>query len=974
MQVLLTLFALACGASIASAAERIICATTVDTWIEMPTFDVSNPGAAELARNHAADHDLVIRGRESFALLQFELSNIKGLAIEKATLRIHRRPDPVPLHTIGLSTVSGNGLFAENANFFTPGKGAGWAYPGSDLLDVTFAQGGSLYAYKPARDAGDGWYEVDVPAAVVAAMAIGDQFGLMVDDEKGQTQTRHVLDSRESAFPPVLIVEGSRVKPSSPGIVRLISSAGTPAAAKAIGRTSLRPGSLILRLAGPAARYDLRYSELPIDRGNFDGSTPVPRWSINPLAPKAHPLATFNTLGGDATAVVEQLQPGKSYYFAARAVDAVGNAGPVSALGWQRAYARTYPTLPPTSNSSPARKRRQTETGSVKVWVVPELLKIDPRTGALLERDYPNHRERNSVWDSATGVITLTGARNEFLGFQLAIESAQPISGIEVKMIKPLFAASKLPKVLRETGAVQFYREWFVPDDRNTGAARPWYPDALVPLTASFDLPARDNVVPGQTVQPVFADVYIPHGAAVGTHEGVVQVRMGAVTRDFSVRVRVLPLRLPDRLNFTVDLNCYSSVASGYDVKLGTPEYRMLEQAYHRMAHLHRTNLDVLGYHHDGSTVADHAPPLEGEGSNTRVQSWRDWDLHWGALLDGSAFADLPRAGVPVPAMYLPFFEDWPGDLRKSYRFNDYPIAKTEDEFKNIVTRHALAASPIEEAFSKEYQDRYSAVVGEFAEHIRQRGWRNTRYFVYFNNKYYYKRPSQGGRGVSWWLMDEPNHRDDVRATSFLAYLTKRNLDKYPDVPIFLRTDISRVEWIRDLLAGQIDLNCISKRFFDKNRYLQDDRHRFGKEYWNYASTNHPRDSNVSMRAWCWRVWLNGGDGLLPWNAVRGSAAWDRAEPLTVFYPGTKFGKSEPFGSLRLKAYRRGQQDIEYLVLLAQQRGWDRDAVTMAMDKALDLSGRVKAESEEDAGTISFRNIKDTQLEDLRLRAAQAMR
>jgi hypothetical protein len=382
----------------------------------------------------------------------------------------------------------------------------------------------------------------------------------------------------------------------------------------------------------------------------------------------------------------------------------------------------------------------------------------------------------------------------------------------------------------------------------------------------------------------------------------------------------------------------------------------------------------VLGYQQNGNTVPDHTPPLDGEGSATKVRSWNDWDAHWSTLLDGSAFEDLPRASVPIPAMYLPFFENWPSDLRRGYKFSNYPIAKTEEEYTDIVRRHALEASPIEDAFTKEYQDRYSAVVEEFAKHIRQRGWKNSRYFVYFNNKYYWKRPSQGGQGSSWWLLDEPNHRDDVRANSFLAYLTKRNLGKYPDVPILLRTDISRVEWIRDLMAGQIDLNCISKRFFDKNRYLQDDRYRFGTEYWNYASTNHPRTTNVSMRAWCWRVWLNGGDGLLPWNAVRGAAAWDRAEPLTVFYPGTKFRKNEPFASLRLKAYRRGQQDIEYLVALAQQRGWGRDAVTVAIEKALDFSASVSTTSEEDAGTIDFRGVKDAQLDELRLRAAQAIR
>jgi len=248
-----------------------------------------------------------------------------------------------------------------------------------------------------------------------------------------------------------------------------------------------------------------------------------------------------------------------------------------------------------------------------------------------------------------------------------------------------------------------------------------------------------------------------------------------------------------------------------------------------------------------------------------------------------------------------------------------------------------------------------------------------TWFTIYFNDEYYYKRPAQGGRGVSWWLLDEPNHRDDVRALSFFAQLVKKGLERHPDVPVLLRTDISRVEWIRDLLAGQIDLNCVSRRFFHKNRYLMDDRRRFGRTFWNYASTNHPRETNVRMRAWCWRVWLLGGDGLLPWLAVSGARAWDRAEPLTVVYPGSTFGKNEPYGSLRLKAYCRGQQDVEYLALLAQKRGWDRDSVTQAVGPALDLSGEVHQLSEEDAGTVRFGKVRDAELESLRLRVARAL-
>ena len=111
----------------------------------------------------------------------------------------------------------------------------------------------------------------------------------------------------------------------------------------------------------------------------------------------------------------------------------------------------------------------------------------------------------------------------------------------------------------------------------------------------------------------------------------------------------------------------------------------------------------------------------------------------------------------------------------------------------------------------------------QFAEHFRERRWLRTKYMVYFNDKYYYKDPARNPRasGVSWWLLDEPNHRDDYRAISFLAYLTKRWLKDYPDVPITLRTDISYVDFIRDLLVGQIDLDCTSQHFFTKNRYLR---------------------------------------------------------------------------------------------------------------------------------------------------------
>jgi hypothetical protein len=832
-------------------------------------------------------------------------------------------------------------------NYFFARKDRPWSYPGSDLADVVFGLGGSLYTYVKARDAGDGWYEIDVPPQIAAALATGDQFGLMLTDEKGQTRTRHAISSRETSDPPALIVEGVRAT-STPGRVRALA----PRSAEALGRTSLRPGSAILRFGGVgASRYDLRYSESPITAKNFDAASSVPRWMLDPLAPKPHPLAVSNSLRDEVNAVVEQLQPGKLYHFAARGISTTGQLGPVSPLGKIRAFARSWPSLP--ERTAAVAPEPAESAGPVKVWSFSELHKVNPQSGELLEK--------GPIW---TGDVTLTGAKNEFVAFQVAVES------------DPLFVGSRLPPVFQATGAVQLYREWMVPDDKDTSATRPWYPDPLIPLSGAFDLPAADNGVPNQRVQPVFVDIYIPHDAAPGLHHGSIAVRAGArLLRSIPVHVDVLPFSLPDNLNFIVDLNAYSGVNRGYDIQRGTPEYHKLLQAYHRMAHLNRANLDVLGYSHVGTTEPDQTPPLEGEGAATRVASWKDWDAHFGPLVSGTAFADLPRASVPVPTIYLALFENWPGDLRKTYKWNISDRPRTTEEYQQLIRRHALESGLIEEGFPREYQDRFSAVARQFAEHFRERKWTKTMYQIFFNDKYYYKQPTRGrtANGVSWWLLDEPNHHDDYRALSFFGWLGKRSLKDYPDVPMVFRADISYVDFIRDQLAGQIDIDCTSQHFFTKNRYLMDNRNRFGRTYWNYATTNHPRETNVGMRAWCWRAWVTGADGIVPWNTIRGMEAWNRAEPLTVFYVGKRFGLNEPFGCLRLKAFRRGEQDVEYMTLLARKKGWDREAVARAIVGALDLSEQTRREYEEDAGAIRFDRVADPQLDHLRLRLAAAL-
>jgi hypothetical protein len=339
--------------------QRIVCPVTADNWVDAPPF--SRPANSPANQNHGAEPQLVINGRNSFALLQFEVGKLRGLRVSRATLRVHQAGDQVPLTMVGLSTISGSSAWTErDSNYYEAAAGAGWSYAGSDLTDVTFGPGGSLYAYRSARAVGNGWFEIEVPAALVAALVSGDQFGWMLSDEKGQTRTRHALSSREGPHPPELVIEGERGAETPPGRARSHKNGqqSTIAEARALGRTTLAPGSAILHLGGAGggtARYEVRYSRQPITAANFTGAAPVPRWCLDPLAPKPSPLAIENSLRDEVHAVVEDLEPGGLYYFAARAISASGTAGPVSALGVYKAFARSFPSLP--ALDSPAGRR-----------------------------------------------------------------------------------------------------------------------------------------------------------------------------------------------------------------------------------------------------------------------------------------------------------------------------------------------------------------------------------------------------------------------------------------------------------------------------------------------------------------------------------------------------------------------------------------------------------------------------------------
>ena len=591
----------------------------------------------------------------------------------------------------------------------------------------------------------------------------------------------------------------------------------------------------------------------------------------------------------------------------------------------------------------------KTHGSKIRVWALGECEAAHPVSGNLLEevgldayagKPAGQYRRGNAAWNGRDGIVTLAGARNEIVAFQLLIEAvAPPLEDIVVST-----GSLTGPRNFAIPAAnLHPYRLWYIQD-------RQWMPELCIPLDPAkgFRIPDPDNKVPEQRNQAVVVDVVIPKDAPAGMYNGALCVRAAGVEPfEVPVQLEVWPIDLPDTLSFNCELNAYSSAPL-------TRDY-----SWFRLAHAHRTTLNVLPYSQDGTVKPVYDLPREGKGQTMRIADWTKYDDYFGPLLDGSAFAGLPREGTPLASQYLPFFENWPIPFREHYAF------KSTD-----MQEHFLTAGPIESLMDKEYEAGFKAVVRDFADHFRRRGWTRTDMQFYLNNK-----PNWTQGKLGFWCLDEPQHRDDFLAIRYWGRLFQDAISQADavDVRFVFRGDISRPHLQRDWFDGVMDLECVSSVFFSKNRRCRDLMDR-GITFYNYGSLNPVKDSNLNAEAWPVSVYLLYGDGLLPWNTI-GSAKDHRAPSPTAILvpppPGTP-ANVPVVCSIRLKALRRGQQDVEYLALLARQKGYDRGQIAALLAGLLDLQATTSERFLDEAGETTFRNLTTDQF--ARMRAAVAAR
>ena len=543
-----------------------------------------------------------------------------------------------------------------------------------------------------------------------------------------------------------------------------------------------------------------------------------------------------------------------------------------------------------TSPAEPARPE-------IRLWAVPGELRIDPLTGRphnphVRDRDW---RKANSVWSAADRTVRLAGARNEPLGVQLLIEAAgEPLKYVRVRLGD--LTGPRGTKISRRE--LKLFRVWYTEVTEPSrmilsfnamglpSLGTGWYGDALIPFRVKrwgggFAVPVGRN-------QAVWVDLKVPKKAPAGEYSGTIRVDADrAAPAEATLRLTVWDFEIPDKLNARAEAPFYRwTIPSAFGAKEHGDRHLALERQYFRMCRAHR----FIGY------VYDTWPRVQGEGLDVSID-WTRHDRRFGGYLDGTAFPDR----LPIEHYNVPVETRWPSPSGWS---------RTQPEV---------------------YYGRLERVLKLYDAHFREKGW-TPRMYVFF----------QG--------LDEPSTREKFAKIKKLAEVVHRASKR-----IKFRHDFyTAFADARKMIAyfdGAVDIWCISSCFYPV-RQLQARQAR-GEEAWFYqgaepwVGAENLDNEALALRTWawiawkyrvdCWHNWCSGrwGDSenifLYPQNG-RTRQAWRPNSNGVMIYPGAAFGVDELFPSVRLKAFRRGNTDYEYLVLLKQLgAGKQADAIVSSL-------------------------------------------
>ena len=423
-----------------------------------------------------------------------------------------------------------------------------------------------------------------------------------------------------------------------------------------------------------------------------------------------------------------------------------------------------------------------------------------------------------------------------------------------------------------------------------------------------INMKVTDIYIKNKKNQLVYVDLSIPSEIEAGVYEGKISIfKKGKIIESIQIKLNLVDIVMPATLSFVPELNMYRG-----------PEKAGTERFFHahRLAHDHRCVINRVPYGQNGSIHKDMIPVIAFAEDGGVEIDWSDYDRRLGPLFDGTAFATGERKGIPVEKFYLPFFENWPSVLASNYQY-EYVQKKTRE----IISEHAMEAPNLEEALTTEYKKIYVQVLQAFVSHFEEKRWDQTEIQFYLNNTWYRKNSS------SWWRLDEPMSYDDWMALEFFGNLFQ--MAKGPTSLNFVyRADISNPRWQHDWLDGILERMYVqNKSFFMYPERVRQMKKEGQIDFSVYGALNDIEFSNNQTVLWCMRAFIEGADGVLPWQSLGGAKALSVPDKNALIIDARKALGIDWIVSLRVKALRRGQQNVELLAMLEQICGYNREQI-----------------------------------------------
>lgn len=554
--------------------------------------------------------------------------------------------------------------------------------------------------------------------------------------------------------------------------------------------------------------------------------------------------------------------------------------------------------------------------GITAVWAVDESEKVRANDLDHWARNDP----RNRVWDGKR--ISVFGARNEIVAFQLILEAAgsgaervdvrldslqQP--GYVLKNMRPGddpfdFVGRRIEVFIESYINVTKRGDWWLassrplPDRLHTG----WIPDALVPVTVHGLVDhgaggAPFSIAPG-TNQAVWVDLFVPKDAPAGQYTGTVRIMQAdSAAAQIPVQLTVYDFSLSDTTHLHTHFFWgWPTIPERHGPEYRSPAYWSLFDTYQKFFHRHRLDLT------DGVQTLD-TFRVRLAGYYTGTSYTREYGY------------DGPGIGVGNQTYSVGTY-DQPRDGYRSGFWPDTPEA------------WSAAADSWEEWF-----DEHAPSVVRF--------------------KYLHDEPSYAlwpdVRRKALWIRSGKG----VGRHLHTLVTTRIGEELYGAITFWLVTGHSG--WSDSGGTTGYDLRTVAERKAkgEKVGFYNGQRPAFGEPG---AIDDFATDARVNP----WIAWKYGADMYSFWEVAYYASssvnAWVEPAGGTIVYTGEdrKYprdtrGIKGPIASIRMKNLRRGMQDYEYLWLAARLGVPVNDIVDVIVPAAFNdySNGTLKSQSDQ---------------------------